>query len=682
MQGIQARLNLTASQREAVDALCVSFQQSARRAYSWVKRGKLASEDLRLHFVSEALWVEAQIKSLVLQVQQWLASDQESTNYRLEQARLRHAALLGGVAGIKEQLLSMDKNPLAFAPNSKGAKRQEVKRVKLKQSLFGKTRKLADLAGDIKALEAQAKAGGKARVFGSRKLLRQRQQMEDPSSPFDSAAHWRAHWDRKRAGGLVLVGAGAAQCGNHVAQIQLSEKAAGESQLILRLSEPQAQERLQAMAVVQNIPIEKLKGKLSCKRLAIPFSLTQKFHRELEQAQNEGVPITVSLTRKLTPKGKRQEAKAQFTRGYSRRRTSRQSKSAPKRTQNGSASSCQIDSYEESYYLHASFETKAPGIKASRHQGGVGVDLNARGFSYAFVKPDGNIAKDSQGKNLHGEVRLPVHRGKNGKETPLSTAQVKHWLGQELKTLVRLARDYRAAIAIEDLDFAAKKAALSDQPAGYSRMLSTLRTAGFEGAIRSRCRKEGVALHKVSPAYTSVCGAFKYAQKHGLDFDKAAALVLGRAVVLGADPNAHLDPVPTRNKATGKKLSPKFVRTLHDRRNNKVIRHVERVCASRPLPEPLLRMVFGQGEGLVPAGGTRVSWKHVRKALGSRNEWRTSLGLSPQGKWPSRKLGTPPGLSRRLSRLGPAADCKSHSGPSRYPAKAGIALGSPNQQIR
>lgn len=82
----------------------------------------------------------------------------------------------------------------------------------------------------------------------------------------------------------------------------------GNGVLTLRLTERQASARLKAAAAQQGIPEDQLTGRMAYKRLVAPGGvLRQKQAAQLARAQALGLPITVSLSRKPTPKGKAQQ---------------------------------------------------------------------------------------------------------------------------------------------------------------------------------------------------------------------------------------------------------------------------------------------------------------------------------------------------------------------------------------
>ena len=140
-------------------------------------------------------------------------------------------------------------------------------------------------------------------------------------------------------------------------------------------------------------------------------------------------------------------------------------------------------------------------------------------------------------------------------------------------------------------------------------MLSRLSTAGLADSLASRCHKIGIALHNVAPAWTSVAGFAKYGMSLSLSTDQAAAFAIGRAGVLAKGKTDK--PLPTHS-AAGKTLSPKFVRDLQAKRDQRVLHYQEAVRFAKPLPDQYQRMLVGQ---------SGLTWRHVRKALGRREVW-------------------------------------------------------------
>ena len=144
-----------------------------------------------------------------------------------------------------------------------------------------------------------------------------------------------------------------------------------------------------------------------------------------------------------------------------------------------------------------------------------------------------------------------------------STEQREEIISLACKEVVDYAQAQALPIAIEELNFEAKKADMRRKSKQYRRMLSSLACAQYTQLMRAKCARAGVELFIVNPAFTSVIGRVKYAQPLGLSVHHAAAFVIGRRamgcrerlpsqtrVVLG--PSAPLIVLLGKNRTTQK----------------------------------------------------------------------------------------------------------------------------------
>ena len=101
-------------------------------------------------------------------------------------------------------------------------------------------------------------------------------------------------------------------------------------------------------------------------------------------------------------------------------------------------------------------------------------------------------------------------------------------IGDAVARVVAHAREAGKPIVIERLDFRHKKTALEAESRRYSRMLSSFSYGKIKAYFLSRCHREGVEVHQVNPALSSVIGRVKFMERYGLSVHQAAALVLAR----------------------------------------------------------------------------------------------------------------------------------------------------------
>ena len=165
-------------------------------------------------------------------------------------------------------------------------------------------------------------------------------------------------------------------------------------------------------------------------------------------------------------------------------------------------------------------------VVTDRKRGTIGVDLNADHLAVAETNGSGNYVN---------AWRVPlVTYGK-------STHQAEALIGDAVASVVQYAREAGKPVVIEKLDFRQKKAVLEGESRKYSRMLSSFSYGKIKVYFLSRGYRQGVEVHQVNPAYSSVIGRVKFMERYGLSVHQAAALCAGPsfAQLLGA----HLTPM-------------------------------------------------------------------------------------------------------------------------------------------
>jgi IS605 OrfB family transposase len=175
--------------------------------------------------------------------------------------------------------------------------------------------------------------------------------------------------------------------------------------------------------------------------------------------------------------------------------------------------------------------------RSDRRLGAIGVDLNADHLAVCETDRHGNPI---------ASLTIPlVTYG-------LDRHQTQARIGEAIKTLMDFARDRGKPLAIEKLDFSAKKAALEAEGGRYARMLSALAYDRIVATLKARAHDAGLEVLSRNPAYTSLIGREKFAERYGLGPHHAAALVIARrALNLSERPNRHAGtarPLPVRNR--------------------------------------------------------------------------------------------------------------------------------------
>ena len=155
-------------------------------------------------------------------------------------------------------------------------------------------------------------------------------------------------------------------------------------------------------------------------------------------------------------------------------------------------------------------------VVTDKRRGAIGVDLNADHLAV--------VETDSSG-NCRRAWRAPlVTCGR-------STRQAEAITGDAVAGVVEYARASGKPIVIEKLDFRQKRAALEGESRRYRRMLSGFSYGRVKAYFISRGHREGVEVHQVNPAFSSVIGRVKFMERYGLSVHQAAALVLARRML-------------------------------------------------------------------------------------------------------------------------------------------------------
>ena len=155
-------------------------------------------------------------------------------------------------------------------------------------------------------------------------------------------------------------------------------------------------------------------------------------------------------------------------------------------------------------------------VVTDQRRGAIGVDLNADHLAVCETDASGNYVNAFS-------VPLVTY----GKSQHQAAAIV----GDAVADVVRYAREAGKPIVMERLDFRQKKAALEGESRRYSRMLSSFSYGKIKAYFLSRGYREGVEVHQVNPAFSSVIGRVKFMERYGLSVHQAAALVLARRLL-------------------------------------------------------------------------------------------------------------------------------------------------------
>lgn len=166
----------------------------------------------------------------------------------------------------------------------------------------------------------------------------------------------------------------------------------------------------------------------------------------------------------------------------------------------------------EEYYVHITIEEEVPQIKSAnpKEVGIIAIDTNPDGYALTCIDKEGNYK---------------WHKNITNHELTYTKGNCRTNLCGELaKEVVNFIKDTGYSIAIENLEFKRnrygnKKFHRVSHQFVYRKLLTFL---------ERRCKREGIEVIKVNPAFTSIIGKYKYQHQFGISVHNSAAIVIGR----------------------------------------------------------------------------------------------------------------------------------------------------------
>jgi IS605 OrfB family transposase len=168
------------------------------------------------------------------------------------------------------------------------------------------------------------------------------------------------------------------------------------------------------------------------------------------------------------------------------------------------------------WHAHATIDETPPDVVTDLRAGVIAVDVNVGHLAVTVV-------------DRYGNPTSKLTLGFPPAGTPAGEAAV--IIGDSVRALCLLAKSRGYGIACEDLEFSKKKASLREFGKAHARRLSGWSYAKFFALLNARCKRDGIDLAQVNPAFTSVIGKTKYATGRAMSTHHAAALVIGRAAM-------------------------------------------------------------------------------------------------------------------------------------------------------
>ena len=162
------------------------------------------------------------------------------------------------------------------------------------------------------------------------------------------------------------------------------------------------------------------------------------------------------------------------------------------------------------YHCHITIEEEPADITTKDYNGVIGIDTNPDGFALTAIDYQGNYIWHENIVN-HELIYTRSNRRLN-------------IIGELVKKTVLLAKEKKMPIAIEDLKFKKDK----DVQRKFARISHQFIYKKLLLFLERVCKRYGVELLKVKPAYSSVIGLYKYSHQFGLVVHNGAAMVIAR----------------------------------------------------------------------------------------------------------------------------------------------------------
>jgi IS605 OrfB family transposase len=166
------------------------------------------------------------------------------------------------------------------------------------------------------------------------------------------------------------------------------------------------------------------------------------------------------------------------------------------------------------FYLQAIFERPSKEITTLKDTGAIGIDFNMNHLAVTEM--------DRFGNPIWASSHYFDFDQKNSEK---NMAQLSDYLSM----IVARAVAKRKSLAIEKLDFSSKRSQLKENfGPKFNLAFTSMAYKKYEDLVTSKCQRSGVVLKKVSPAYTSLIGAFKFGGYTKYTSHELAALSIAR----------------------------------------------------------------------------------------------------------------------------------------------------------
>jgi IS605 OrfB family transposase len=185
----------------------------------------------------------------------------------------------------------------------------------------------------------------------------------------------------------------------------------------------------------------------------------------------------------------------------------------PSYKNHGQAITVRLKKDPKGWRIFVTTDIRLPSIVSRKENGVVAVDINSDRLAVAETDRFGNL--------IH-TLDIPLCLENTSKD------QARALIGDASAQIIVFCQKAQKPLILENLDFKKKKSQLKEKNPVYSRMLSAFAYASIIAHLKSRGALNGIEVHSVNPAFTSLIGRVKFVKRYGLSSHLAAALCIGR----------------------------------------------------------------------------------------------------------------------------------------------------------
>jgi len=453
---------------QAIDAYASLFGRLERKLYADMVRDKESQLMLKKRYIKEHLITSRQFNAIWRGLQGKLQSKKEL-------AKLY-------IADNKDRIKSLEKTILSLRNKAKSLSKTggcPIRTAKFRFKAHQKSRRLSIVKQRLTKLQSDQDFKIHPICFGSKKLLNAQHHLE--KNGYASHKEWLDDWKSARNGHFYVLGSKDESWGNQGAQLIPHDD--GSLKLLLRLPDSIGGGRIEIPSI-----------NFKYGREAILKACASNQHRLLMGSkENLATLSSMALAKNKDASISKNALLVNF----------------------GQAITVRFNPHKFGWQISVSVDEESLADDFVGFENGcLGVDVNADHLAVTVVNKQGN-------KVFTADISCPL-TGKMG------SGQRAAFIGDAVKEVVEIAKQYKVGISHESLDFQRKKRALKETTSkGYRSFLSSFAYNSVLSFLTRRAYRQGVLTKSVNPACTSIIGGLKY-QNNSLTSHQSAAMVIAR----------------------------------------------------------------------------------------------------------------------------------------------------------